>query len=138
MLAALVARQHRDMSDAASTSPAPSRDQPSYLLRAHAIIVVVPLVIFAVLWALDPPGSGEGANIGAGIAGLPLIALGLPWSAIGMAAFDASGPTRSFAHDGLLIAIYLASGLAGAPLNVILHALLYRRLRHRHGRAAPW
>ena len=126
------------MSDTASTSATPRRDTPSYLLRAHAAVVLVPMVIFGVLWALDPPGSGAGANIGAGIAGLPLIALGFPWSNLGSAAFDTFGPTRAFAHDGPLVAIYLASFLAGAPINVVLHALAFRWLRHRRGRAAPW
>jgi hypothetical protein len=104
------------------------------LLRAHATLVAALLLLFGVLFALDPPGGGGGANIGLGLAGLPLIGLGLPWSWLATAAFDAWGPQRAFAHDPLLVALDMLCAVGGAPLNVALHALVQRWWRRR---AAP-
>ena len=47
-------------------------------LLAHLAVVMGLLSLFAVLVAATPPDAG--ANIGAGIVGLPLLALGMPWS----------------------------------------------------------
>lgn len=91
------------------------------LLRAHAAVVAALLLLFGVLFALDPPGGGGGANIGLGLAGLPLLGLGLPWSWLVTAVLDAREPF-------LLV--------AGAPLNVVLHAALQRWWRTRQ-KSAP-
>jgi hypothetical protein len=53
-----------------------------------------------------------------------------------MRAFDVLGPSRSFAHDPLLVALYEAPRVLGAPLNVGLHALVLRRWR-RARKSAP-
>jgi len=110
------------MTDDALSHPRRNRVQPG-LLIAHAGVVLVLLVVFGVLSA---GGSGGGANIGAGLVGLPLIALGFPWSWLGMAAFDAFGPDRSFAHDPGLVLLFLGSRVAGAPLTVLLHWAAWR------------
>lgn len=47
-------------------------------LLAHLAVVVGLLSLFAVLVAATRPDAG--ANIGAGIIGLPLLAVGMPWS----------------------------------------------------------
>lgn len=49
-----------------------------WLLIAHAVIVAALTTLFLVLHRTIAPE--EGANIGAGIVALPLLALGLPWS----------------------------------------------------------
>lgn len=44
----------------------------------HLLVVVALTALFGVLVATTPPDAG--ANIGAGLVGLPLLLLGLPWS----------------------------------------------------------
>ncbi|GLZ45498.1 hypothetical protein Acsp06_16830 [Actinomycetospora sp. NBRC 106375] len=101
------------------------------LVRAHAAVVAVLVAVWAVLFALGPPGSGGGVNFGAAFASMPIEAVGQPWSLLGRAAFDRWGPTRSFAHDPVAVTFYELSFLGGAPLNLGLHALLFRWRRGR-------
>lgn len=114
------------------------------LLWVHAGAFLLFSALFAVLFALSPPGGGRGVNFGALFAEGPVFLLALPWSILGKAAFDTFGPDHAYANNPPLIALNLAAYLGGAPLNLGLHAIVYtvisrRRLRHfaASGRAAP-
>lgn len=78
---------HRPMT--AGTSPGARSGRPR-LLIVHTVVVGVLLVLFIVaILGEDPEG---GANIGAGLVGLPILALGVPWTLpqwIYPAAYDA-------------------------------------------------
>lgn len=86
------------------------------LLLAHAVVVVLLLVVFAALALAGDPA--DGANIGAGIALLPILALGLPWSIPAWAA-----PDRA---QGLGPVLWALVALGPAVLNVLLHAAVRR------------
>lgn len=98
------------------------------LLAVHAGVVGVLLAAFI---ALSVAGGGGDANIGAGIVGLPLIALGVPWSFPAMHAFDALTADRAVAGDALMVVLYLGSRVVWAPLNVLLHWAVWRAWRRR-------
>ena len=91
------------------------------LLLAHFSVVMALLGLFTVLVAATPTDAG--ANIGAGIAGLPLLALGVPWSLPVLVApyrFDQWSDT---AHYVLWF--------GPAFLNVALHAVAIAVWSHR-------
>ncbi|WP_299037938.1 hypothetical protein [uncultured Pseudokineococcus sp.] len=90
-------------------------------LLAHVVVVAVPTVLSVAAWVAGHPD--EDANIGAGLAGSPLIPLGLPWS---LAAFvPALSPG---ADDGAwpppvrVFVIFYAMLYVPAWINVVLHA----------------
>lgn len=88
------------------------------LLIVHAALVGVLLLVFAALALAGDPA--DGANIGAGIALLPILVLGLPWSIPAWAAPDWA--------QGLGPVLWAVVALGPAVLNVALHAAV-RRLR---------
>jgi hypothetical protein len=63
-----------------------------------------------------PPDAG--ANIGAGIVGIPLLALGLPWTLPWL--------VDPYAFDGLSNLVHDAWLLGSAALNVLVHAAVAR------------
>jgi hypothetical protein len=90
-------------------------------LIAHAVLVGVLLVVFAALALAHDPD--DGANIGAGIALLPILALGLPWSVPAWLDPDAV--------RGLGPVLWSVLALGPAVLNVGLHAAVRGLLRRR-------
>ena len=80
------------------------------ILLAHRIVVLALLVLYVIATETH---TGPDANIGAGLVGLVLLVLGLPWTAPFLA-----GAT---APEGL---IGLVLRLGPAVLNVALHGLL--------------
>jgi hypothetical protein len=98
-----------------------------WIFLAHAGLVLVLSVAFLVLATAGPEGD---ANIGAGLAGLPLIALGLPWSI--------SYVSEPHAIDELAQAVMVCGP---ALLNLVLHGIVLvlvgwlRRHRPRGGSA---
>ncbi len=90
---------------------------PSRWVAVHAAVVAVLLVLFAV--ARLSSGAADGADTGAGLVGLPLLALGFPWTLSLLV-----DPARLY--DLPTAAWYLVT-LGPAVLNVALHALLVRR-----------
>ncbi|MEV0397377.1 hypothetical protein [Polymorphospora rubra] len=83
------------------------------VLLVHAAVVLVLALAFLVLDA----NSGPDANIGAGLVGLPLLALGLPWSL-----FYFADP---YAFGDVAAAVRLLAIVGPAVLNVVLHALVW-------------
>jgi hypothetical protein len=100
------------------TDPSP-RPRPR-LLIAHTVVVLLLTVVLLVL-ALQPT---QDANIGAGLALLPVLLVGLPWSAVLLALDPTTWPTA---------AVLLAS-LGAAWLNVALHAGLRALVLRRRAR----
>ncbi|WP_200210716.1 hypothetical protein [Micromonospora coerulea] len=82
----------------------------SRVLLAHATIV---LVLVAVFLALYVSADGPTAGVGLMLPGLPLLALGLPWSA---AFFNADGD--------LAKSMWLVLVLGPATVNVVIHGLV--------------
>lgn len=92
-----------------------------WVLVVHAGTVAVLTGLFLLLTAT---GSGEGdANIGAGLAALPLIPLGLPWSL--------PAATDPYRFDGLSTALWYAVMFGPAWLNVALHGAIFALARRR-------
>jgi hypothetical protein len=87
----------------------------------HLLVVVGLTVAFVVLFVSTPPNTG--ANIGLGLVGLPLLALGLPWSL----------PTfvNPYARDDWSDTARAVVDFGPAYLNVALHALWWRVSRSR-------
>ena len=112
------------------------RTRPRWLyVHAGVVGVLIALFIAAVLGE-DPDG---GANIGAGLVGLPILALGLPWT---LPQWIYPAP-----YDALPRALWYVVTLGPAVLNVALHAALGsagagsggREIRSELGhRAAAW
>ncbi|GAA1389933.1 hypothetical protein GCM10009613_29730 [Pseudonocardia kongjuensis] len=100
-----------------------TRDRrPMWTVRIHAALVAVLLAAFC---ALRIAGAGPDANIGAGLVGLPLIGLGLPWSWAHLASPEL--------YDRLPALLWWPAAFGPAVLNVGLHALAVRlRRRSRH------
>ena len=92
-----------------------------WVLLTHAGVVALLTGLFVVLMAAGSPE--DGANIGAGLAALPLIPLGLPWSL--PAAVD---PYR---WDMVPTVLRLGVMIAPAWLNVVLHGALFAWSRRR-------
>ncbi len=87
------------------------------ILTVHGIVVLAFLVLYVIATALH---TGPDANIGAGLVGLVLLVLGLPWTVPFLA--GGTGPDGGL---GLLLR------LGPAVLNVALHALVRLVLRRR-------
>lgn len=104
------------------------------LVRLHIGTVVTLTLLSSVLLALDPPGSGGGANIGLGIALLPVMFFGLPWSAAVYPVSDLAGLSG---RTPVLSTLYLCSIILTPICNVWSHVYLYRRYRRRRGLSAP-
>jgi TRAP-type mannitol/chloroaromatic compound transport system permease large subunit len=102
------------------TDPQPRR-RPR-LLIAHAVVVLLLTVVLLVL-ALQPT---EDANIGAGLALLPVLLVGLPWSGVLLALDPTTWPT----------AVVLLASLGAAWVDVALHAGLRGLVLRRRARAA--
>lgn len=96
--------------------------RPPWGLRLHAGLVAGLLALFAVLRL---SADGVDANIGAGLVGLPLIGLGLPWSWLHVA--DPS------VYDALPGVLRWPAVFGPAVLNVVLHGLAVRWWRARPG-----
>ena len=90
---------------------------PSRRVAVHAAVVGVLLALFTV--ARLSSGAADGADVGAGLAGLPLLALGFPWTLLLFV-----DPARLY---DLPTTVWYLVTLGPAVLNVILHALLVRR-----------
>ncbi|SFO18754.1 hypothetical protein SAMN05660359_01872 [Geodermatophilus obscurus] len=90
---------------------------PLRRVAVHAAVVAGLLVLFAV--ARLSSGAADGADIGAGLVGLPLLALGFPWTLLLFV-----DPARLY---DLPTALWYLVTLGPAVLNVALHALLVRR-----------
>ncbi|MCM0674458.1 hypothetical protein NCC78_07120 [Micromonospora phytophila] len=82
----------------------------SRVLLAHAAIV---LVLVAAFLAMDASADGPTVAVGLMLPGLPLLALGLPWSA---AFFNADDP--------LTKSMWLVLALGPAVFNVVIHGLI--------------
>jgi hypothetical protein len=98
-----------------------------WLLFAHAVIVAALTTLFLVLHRTTAPE--EGANIGAGIVALPLLALGLPWS------FPFF--INPYRFDGLTERSWYVVALGPAVLNVVLHGAALVVARTRRNPADP-
>ncbi|MGH8794258.1 MAG: hypothetical protein ACRDXX_16625 [Stackebrandtia sp.] len=97
----------------------------TWLLAAHALSVLLLWAVFLIMTATTPPDAG--ANIGAGLVGLVLVGLGLPWSI----------PAFLEVYSLKDAALYLFM-LGPSVLNVVVHAAVYlavtgRRLRSPSG-----
>lgn len=90
--------------------------------RAHAVLVAL-VVAFALAAAVNDPPD---ANIGLGLALLALGALGAPWSL----------PVLLAESTSLDSVLYVTVAVAGALLNLVLHALARRWWSARGGRGA--
>lgn len=103
-------------------------------LLAHALVVAVPTVLSVAAWIAGHPN--EDANIGAGLAGLPLIPLGLPWSlasfvpALSPGADDGAWPPPAW-----VFVIFYAKIYVPPWINVGVHAWVLRWYDRR--RATP-
>lgn len=96
--------------------------RPMWTVRIHAALVAVLLAGYCVLRFA---GAGPDANIGAGLVGLPLIGLGLPWSWLHLSAPEL--------YDRLPALPWWPAAFGPAVLNVVLHTLAvsgWRRRRH--------
>lgn len=94
-----------------STSPRPERGRiGARVLLVHGIVVLALLLLYVIATATHP---GPDANIGAGLVGLVLLVLGLPWTFPFLAGNPGPGG-----------ALGLVLRLGPAVLNVGLHALL--------------
>ncbi|WP_152363544.1 hypothetical protein [Microlunatus speluncae] len=106
------------MSEPSSTPGPPQRGRiGSRVLLVHGIVVLAFLILYVIATALH---TGPDANIGAGLVGLVLLVLGLPWTIPFLA-----GATEPTGGLGLLLR------LGPAVLNLALHALLRLALRRR-------
>ena len=83
------------------------------LLVLHALAIIAGLGYFAIAVAFADPDGG--ANIGAGLGLLWLLALGSPWSWAMFAVDDWSGP------------VWAAAIIGSAVLNLLLHWWWSRR-----------
>jgi len=102
-------------------------------LLVHAVVVVAFTVLFFFLYGLGDPDGG--ANIGAGIALLPLLGLGLPWSLLVVVerlAVDAVAPPGELPSWALTLDLFVT--LVPAYVNVLLHLMLNRRRAARAAR----
>jgi len=102
-------------------------------LLVHTAAVVAFTALFFALYGLGD--SEGGANIGAGIAVLPLLGLGLPWSLLVVVerlAVDAVAPRGELPSWAL--ALDLAFTLVPAYVNVLLHLVINRRRAARAAR----
>ncbi len=90
---------------------------PSRRVAVHAAVVAVLLVLFTA--ARLSNGAAVGADIGAGLVGLALLALGFPWTLLLF--------VDSARLYDLPTALWYLVTLGPAVLNVALHALLVRR-----------
>lgn len=97
------------------------------LFIAHTAIVAVLTTVFVAL--IESTSPEEGANIGAGIVGLPLLALGLPWSSVFL--------IDPYRFDGLSALSWYVVALGPAFLNVALHGVVIAVVRTRRKRANP-
>lgn len=82
------------------------------VLLIHAAVVVVLLILLVGLEVASSPDAG--ANIGAGLVALPLMALGMPWSLAGLIDPYAFGHWSDEARYGVWF--------GPAIFNVALHA----------------
>ncbi len=90
-------------------------------LLVHGLVVGVLLAVLALLVATSDPA--DGANIGAGLVGLPLLALGLPWSLVVL--------VDPYRFDDLSGAARWVVYVGPAVLNVLLHALVVELVARR-------
>lgn len=107
----------------------------SWGVAIHAILVAALLALFTILMLTTPPGTG--ANIGAGMVGLVVMALGLPWT---LPVFWDLGQVS----DLPTVLDYLVK-LGPAVLNVAIHAgirsvfvFAERRRRRSRSTGGPW
>lgn len=98
-----------------------------WLFIGHAMMVAALTALFLVLHRSTSPE--EGANIGAGIVALPLLALGLPWSFLFL--------TNPYRFDGVTERTWYVVALGPAVLNVALHGVVVAAVRTRRKRANP-
>ena len=98
------------------------RRRPSWgLVYTHGGVVAVLLALFTILVVLADPAGG--ANIGAGIALLPVLALGLPWSLPVL--------INPYSFDAVPELVWYLLHLGPAVFNVALHAAVTGWLRRR-------
>ena len=90
----------------------------------HAALILALLALFMVLIAATPPESG--ANIGAGLVGLPLMILGVPWSLPAL--------INPYRFDHWSNAAHYALWFGPAVVNVALHAVVVAVQRNRRQR----
>lgn len=97
----------------------------AWIFCAHLVLVCGLTLLFVIVALLGDPE--DGANIGAGILLLPLLALGVPWSLPVI--------TDPYRFDQVADALWYAVNLGPALLNVVLHGVLlvsYAVLRAKH------
>ena len=106
------------------------RARPRLLLLIHGLLLVLLLALFIVL---DRTGPESDANIGAGLVGLLLLGLGLPWSLLRL--LIDSGTYEDFPR---VVRVLLTFG--PAVFNVGVHALFVAALvrRRRADRSATY
>ena len=104
--------------------PEASRVWPR-LFIAHAAIVAALTTVCVALFESTPPE--QGANIGAGILAMPLLAWGLPWSLPHL--------IDPYRFDGLSAFSWYVVVFGPAVLNVALHGVVMAVVRTRRKRA---
>lgn len=105
-------------------------------LLAHVIVVAIPTVLSIGAWIAGHPNPD--ANIGAGLAALPLIPLGLPWSLASFVPALSPGADDGAWPPPLLVAVlFYALVYLPAWVNVALHAWLLRWRDQRAAAARP-
>lgn len=112
------------MTDRATRSPEQERRLWNIPLVAHAVVVVFLVALYVAATVTTSPD--EGANIGAGLVGLTLLGLGVPWSV-------PFGVNPDFPSD-LPGAWFEIVGFAPAFLNVVLHAVIRLVVLRRRAR----
>lgn len=101
-----------------SSSPHPERGRiGTRVLLIHGIVVLALLLLYAIMTAAH---SGPDANIGAGLVGLVLLVLGLPWTFPFLAGNPGPG-------GGLGLVLRLGPALLNVALHALLRFLLVRR-----------
>ena len=94
------------------------------MLLAHASLVAVLTVAFVLLSVAAD--TGEGVSIGAGLVGLPLVALGVPWSLPVL--------LDPYVFDSASAGLSLVVAFGPAWLNLALHGAAVAWVARRHGR----
>lgn len=97
------------------------RALPRLLLLIHALLVLLFLVAFLVMTGGDPAPD---ANIGAGLVGLALLGLGLPWSLLHQLIDSAT-------FDDFPRAVRIVLMFGPAVLNVVVHSVFVLALERR-------
>lgn len=87
----------------------------------HVLVVVLLLTLFVLMVATTSPN--EGANIGAGLVGLPLLVLGLPWTLPVL--------VNPYWFDHWSDAAHYALWFGPAFVNIAIHAALIAAARRR-------